>query len=223
MAGWAPTLHHRHHCNLSIWGPEVQQCSNHMALAHLCEKNLSSTLASSWDRKCGVWALGFFLGGIVGMWVLWIFGYCGYVDIVGMWVLCACGYCRYVNMWVFQVQGKDFIVSLPRDQKFWNLVNTLGDRVYRKEAIAHFFRFFLWLLRIFAKFSRYISLYVLFLKNGSMNHIEIWPQALPDYVVRINSSDKKKWFMMDEIIGGLWLSTTVRKHHFVITQVGLAK
>jgi len=45
--------------------------------------------------------LGFFLGGIVGMWVLWI---CGYMGIVGMWV--------------FRVQGKDFIVSLLRDQNF---------------------------------------------------------------------------------------------------------
>ena len=37
----------------------------------------------------------------------------------------------------------------------------------------------------FAKFLGYISLYVLFLKNGSMNHIEIWPRALPNYCVSI--------------------------------------
>ena len=37
----------------------------------------------------------------------------------------------------------------------------------------------------FAKFLGYISLYVLFLKNGSMNHIEIWPRALPNWCASI--------------------------------------
>ena len=43
----------------------------------------------------------------------------------------------------------------------------------RKEAIPHFFRFFLYLFGIFAKTSGCISLYALFLKNSSMNHTEI--------------------------------------------------
>jgi len=45
----------------------VQQCLNHMTLAHLCEKNLSSTLASPWDRKCRVW--------VSFLEALWVCGY----------------------------------------------------------------------------------------------------------------------------------------------------
>jgi hypothetical protein len=81
------------------------------------------------------------------------------------------------GMWVFQVQIKYFIVSLPRDEKIWNVANTLR---LSKGSDCAFFQIFPMTLRIFDKISGYISLYVLFLKNGSMNHLENWPRALPN-------------------------------------------
>ena len=80
-------------------------------------------------------------------------------------------------MWVFWIQIKYFIVSLPRDEKIWNVVNTL---CLLKGSDCAFFQIFPMTFKDFAKFSGYISLYVLFLMNGLMNHIEIWPWALPN-------------------------------------------
>ena len=52
--------------------------------------------------------------------------------------------------------------------------------LYWKKSIAHFFGFLLLFLRVSAKISGPISLNGIFLKNGLMNFIEIWPRASPN-------------------------------------------
>ena len=93
-----------------------------------------------------------------------------------------------VDMWVSWIQIKYFIMSLPRNEKIWT------RSVYQKEAIAHFFQIFPMTFKDYAKFLGYISLYVLFLMNGSMNHIEIWPRALPNYCASIPVIIKDLWW-----------------------------
>ena len=84
---------------------------------------------------------------------------------------------RHCGYEVFWIQIKYFIVSLPRNKNFWNVVHMLR---LSKGSDCAFFQIFPMTLNDFAKFSGYISLYVLFLKNVSMNHFEIWPWALPN-------------------------------------------
>ena len=57
---------------------------------------------------------------------------------------------RHCGYEVYWIQIKYFIVSLLCDENFWNMVHTLH---LSKEAIAHFFRFFLWLLMISPNFQ----------------------------------------------------------------------
>ena len=82
---------------------------------------------------------------------------------------------RHCGYEVFWIQIKYFIVSLPHN--VWNVVNML---CLSKGSDCAFFQIFPMTFNDFAEFSGYISLYVLFLTNGSMNHIEIWPRALPN-------------------------------------------
>ena len=103
-----------------------------------------------------------------------------------------------VDMWAFQVQIKYFIVSLPHDGIFWNLVDTLR---LSKGSDSAFFQIFPMILRILAKFSGYISLYAIFLKNGSMDHVEIWPRALPNYCASIPVIIKKDLWWPKLLVG----------------------
>jgi hypothetical protein len=87
-------------------------------------------------------------------------------------------HCHIVGMWVFWVQVKIFYCE---PTVWWKDLKCGEHSTFiKRKWLRIFFRIFLWLLRIFAKFSECISLYGIFLKKGSMNLINNLPWALPN-------------------------------------------
>jgi len=92
-------------------------------------------------------------------------------------------YCAWVSfseaLWVCGHSESKFIIIFASPINDRNICNMV-DTTWLKGSNSAFFQIFPILIGNFRQISGYISLYVLFLKNGSMNQAEIWPRALPN-------------------------------------------